>query len=183
MSGVMKETPTYSDVLTTMKVLTITAGEQDLQERRNTALIIMEICFSNKHLFDLKNSGGHRELFKTMHLKAKGGSNWDRRFEEYEHKFANVLHDADDETIANDPTVSTTTVSQTDDQIVADDEPTANKATVPMTTCTQTDVALKIDMITKKNIIRDLSNTLKSKLNSLDEKKAKRLKREINLLL
>lgn len=190
MSTFMQDKATYSDILTTMKVLTIKAGEQELQQRRHTTLTIMEICLSHKHLFDLKNTD-NRRLFETMHLKAKGGSQGDHRFEEYAHKFENVLLDADEETIANDPTVPMTTGSQTDDQIVADDEldeptankATANKATVPMTTCSQTDVALTIDMIAKKNLLYGFSTTLQKQLNRLDESKSKRLKRELNLLL
>lgn len=178
MSTFMQDKATYSDILTTMKVLTIKAGEQELQQRRNTALTIMEICLSHKHLFDIKETG-NRRLFETMHLKAKGGSQGDHRFEEYAHKFANVLLDADEETIANDPTVPIQIVA--DD--VPDDEPTANKATVPMTTCSQTDAALTIDMIAKKNLIYGFDTTLKSKLKRLDERKTKRLKRELNLLL
>ncbi len=166
MSG-FTEKITYSDVLTTMKVLTIAAGEQDdLQQRRNTALTIMETCFSNKHLFDFKGKTGNLKLFEAIYLKAKGASQGDRRFEEYVHKFANVLH-------ANDEPI---------DQIVADDEPTANKVT-PMTTCSQTDIALQIDKIEKRNLSMGFGLGLKSKLNRLDEKKTKRLKRELNLLL
>lgn len=164
MSTFMQDKATYSDILTTMKVLTIKAGEQELQQRRNTALTIMEICLSHKHLFNIKETG-NRRLFETMHLKAKGGSQGDHRFEEYAHKFANVLLDADEETIANDPTVPMTTGSQTDDQIVADD------------------AALTIDMIAKKNLLYGFSQELKSKLKRLDERKTKRLKRELNLLL
>ena len=158
---------TQTDVMATIKVLIVKLEKQDdLYQRRSTALDIFDIYLSNLHLFDEISAS---KLTEVMYLKAcsaapKNGGGGDRRFEEYVQKFANVRKG------------------------YVEDEPTANEATAPMTTGSQTDVALmetieKIRCKTKWCWSDAHFDRHKRKLCDIDEKKARRLKRELNLLL